>query len=85
MSQSILVIDTPEKCNSICPCFDVESGKFCNATHKEAEYWNCPLKSIPQKQEMVQQTSRKKMKQNLRVQGFNACVDEILKGENRNE
>lgn len=80
MGKSILVMDTPEKCNSSCPCFDVESGKFCNATHKEAEYWNCPVKSIPQKKEIVQQTSRKKMKQNLRAQGWNDCIDQILNG-----
>lgn len=84
MSKSILVIDTPEKCGSGCPCFDVESGKFCNATHKEAEYWNCPLKEIPKKREIVQQTSRKKMKKNLRSQGFNACIDEILKEGEKN-
>lgn len=82
MSKSILVIDTPEKCGSGCPCFDVESGKFCNATNKEVRFFACPLKPIPEKKEMVQQTSRKKMKHNLRSQGFNACIDEILKGDN---
>lgn len=85
MSKSILVIDTPEKCNLSCPCFDIESGKLCNVMREKAEYWNCLLKPLPKKIDMIEQISKKKMKRNLRAQGWNACIDEILKGANGND
>lgn len=76
MSKSILIIDTPSECNQYCPCFDVESGKYCNAKYSDEP---CPLKPLPEKKPIVEQKSRKKMKANLRAEGWNACIDEILK------
>lgn len=81
MNKSILVIDTPENCRS-CKLLDRESGKHCSVNFYGQ---SCPLVNLPQKKNIVEQTSRKKMKQNLRAQGFNACIDEILKGANGNE
>lgn len=76
MSKSILVIDTPNDCRD-CELRDRERGNF----HCSVKFSNepCPLVDFPQRKEIVPQTSRKKMKANLRAEGFNTCIDEILK------
>lgn len=94
MSKSILVIDTPECCRE-CPCHftDIvglgEDGQekffrfLCGAENREiAEKVNtgrqdwCPLKDVPDKYEPVSM--------NFEI-GYNACIDEFLKGANGNE
>lgn len=99
MSKSFLVIDTPENCSK-CPCHFTdmvgidEDGKekffrfLCGAENKEItekvnsgrQDW-CPLKDMPEK---------KKLKTVITYfegwnSGYNACIDEILKGTNENE
>lgn len=85
MSKSILVIDTPENC---CGC-DLEYGHYCGKEKRyisEEEFesipdW-CPLRDLSEKKE------ENKYHNNYErgvVDGFNACIDEILKGANGNE
>ena len=85
MSKSILVMNTPEACID-CPChFAEESGKvWCGKEKKELladdietykPDW-CPLKEIPRKK------PDKAMGEWLDFNcGYNACIHEILKGE----
>ena len=81
MSKSILVIDTPENC---CGC-DLEYGHYCGKEKRyidEEEFetipdW-CPHRELPEKKE------ENKYHNNYErgiVDGFNACIDEILKGD----
>ena len=90
MSKSILVIDTPENCDQ-CPCFLEVATDCCGVNGKDIDGhgkpdW-CPLK------EMVEKTSvgievcigNKTECVKSYVDGYNACIDEILKGENGNE
>lgn len=82
MSKSILVIDTPAKCN-VCRFSDRDVDcipeEYCKAHKDEREIINgrekpdwCPLKEVPQKYEPVSMNFER---------GFNSCVDEILKGD----
>lgn len=90
MSKSILVIDTPENCDQ-CPCFLEVATDCCGVNGKDIDGhgkpdW-CPLK------EMVEKTSvgievcigNKTECVKSYVDGYNACIDEILKGVNRDE
>lgn len=90
MSKSILVIDTPEAC---CQCkFSGSDGDYCCLKEdmvsdsnmiSEEEYLNkkpdwCPLRDFPEKK------SKNKYHNSYergKVYGFNACIDEILKGD----
>lgn len=85
MSKSILVIDTQESCWGC----DLEYGHYCEKEKMyigEEEFetipdW-CPLRDLPEKKE------ENKYHNNYErgiVDGFNTCIDEILKGENENE
>lgn len=74
MSKSILVIDTLESC---CGC-DLVNGHYCGKQKRyigEEEFetvpgW-CPLRYLPEKYRPVSMNFER---------GFNACIDEILKG-----
>lgn len=86
MGKSILVIDTPEKCNK-CPMFTINSGTldtFCvgfvgirkqigNYTPKgiQKPSW-CPLRDIPERYGTVSMGFER---------GYNACIEAII-GEN---
>lgn len=78
MSKSILVIDTPESCWGC----DLEYGHYCGKEKRhigEGEFetipdW-CPLRDFPEKYYPVSMNFES---------GFNACIDEILKGANGN-
>lgn len=88
MSKSILVIDTPKCC---CQCrFSGADGDYCclkenmvsdSNVISEEEYLNkkpdwCPLRDLPDKYEPASMNFER---------GFNACIDEILKGVNEND
>lgn len=89
MSKSILIIDTPENC-IVCHAMykSPESDNVfgCKATEvvggckriddlEEKPDW-CPLQKIPDKKELGYVNYGKDME----AAGFNACIDEILKG-----
>lgn len=93
MSKSILVIDTPERCSmceflkstdeEYCYCgrlgFDYRVNEYMRSMPKGKPDW-CPLRDFPEKKE------ENKYHNNYErgiVDGFNACIDEILKGVNR--
>lgn len=93
MSKSILVIDTPDGC-SYCPFhrYPVFCGIKCRSVmntmfdksgtdRPDSEFpkW-CPLRDLPIK---IEEENRGFGK-NYAI-GFNACIDEILKGVNGNE
>lgn len=87
MSKSILVIDTPEDCYKC----DLKDGYFCGKTKRwidEDDFpkpdW-CPLRDLPEKKPEVKYHGNgcfgvnEAMKNSFNL-GFNACIDEILKG-----
>lgn len=86
MSKAILVTDMPNECRD-CACFDSNDfGTFCGATDKEIKYdydkyeytkpnW-CPLKEMPK--ELVYGKTCNDLSY---TDGYNACIDKILKGE----
>ena len=95
MGKAVLVIDMPEHCDD-CPLrvlwakyHCVVNGKYCG---DEDGYYSsltkpswCPLKSLPEKKE----TSYQLDTLNVRIQwqgntfreGWNACIDEIVRGD----
>lgn len=85
MSKSILVIDAPENC---CGC-DLEYGHYCGKEKRyidEEEFeiipdW-CPLRDFPEKKDME---PGKTIIRAAQYEGWNMCIDEILKGANGNE
>lgn len=90
MSKSILVIDTPEKCDG-CVLHGTMIGKqICNAEIKRVKDENskpdwCPLRDLPKKKKYDNAVPAEKQWCFESIAGFNACIDEILKGANRNE
>lgn len=92
MSKSILVIDTPENCVKC----DLKDGYFCGKTKRWIDEdcfpkpdW-CPLRELPKKKPKVKYHGNgcfginEAMKNSFNL-GFNACINEILKGANGNE
>jgi len=46
MSKSVLVIDTPEKCNVLCPCYSSDLvGSYCKAI-RDDKGWCRPARKI---------------------------------------
>ena len=89
MSKGIIVVDIPKYCD-YCPAGSFESGVECLVApeghcvlsygfHIEKPDW-CPIKPIPEK---IESDSRNAHEDFDYVCGWNACVDEILKGEIR--
>lgn len=89
MSKSILVIDTPENCYDC----GIRKGYSCGGvsvicgigktlpTNLRKPDW-CPLRDLPEKK------SENKYHNDYErsvIDGFNACIDKILKGANGNE
>lgn len=90
MNKSILVIDTPERCST---CEFLKENKeeyycgrlnetdivedYMQSTPKGKPDW-CPLKEIPQK---VDEGNKYTDCEYYRAQGYNTCIDEILKGD----
>lgn len=85
MSKSILVIDTPECCGK-CPCFLEVATDCCGVNGKDIDShgkpdW-CPLRDLPKERD---ENNTYTDCEYYRVQGYNSCIDEILKGANWNE
>lgn len=87
MSKVIAVIDKPKSCE-VCPCF--EGGMFngvCRLekqtksnTEKTIPKW-CPLREVPQKKDY--DYCDRSIWTYERI-GYNACIDEIMKGSEKN-
>lgn len=84
MSKSVLVIDTPEKCDS---CMYIGTfHDFCRINCRDIKDasvkpdW-CPLKPLPEKKEYVDPTSSEKAKKNIIAVGWNTCINMIVKGD----
>lgn len=94
MSKSILVIDTPELCVD-CPLFKHDLNcipeDYCNVLGKEIVVLNkkpdwCPLRDLPRKKGLFSiDGTRDVMMIYARGlhEGFNACIDKILKGTDK--
>lgn len=80
MSKSILVIDTPENCGK-CPCFLEVSTDCCGVNRKDIDGHSkpdwCPLRDLPERKDME---PGKTVIRAAQHEGWNMCIDEILKG-----
>lgn len=95
MSKAILVMDMPERClNCNCVGHINRNGKFnvCRITGeilKEYDYYkqrpnNCPLRELPEKKEVCGKYPQEdKIVPSYKI-GYNACIDEIMKGVEEN-
>lgn len=92
MDKAILVTDMPKSCNecSLYVCYRQWSGDsgdcFCGVNKEDVQplskpNW-CPLQHVPKKQPHypVDETFLRGAKT-----GYNACIDDILKGAEKNE
>ena len=83
MSKSVLVIDTPENCDS---CMYIGTfHSFCKINCRDIKDTSakpdwCPLKPLPEKKEYVNPTSSAKAKKNIIAVGWNTCINTIVKG-----
>ena len=85
MSKAILVIDMPKSCkdcnimftdnySDYCPCNRQDVFNYvCSDTRPD---W-CPLKKVPEKPDYPP------INESSFVAGYNACIDEILKGSEK--
>lgn len=95
MSKSILVIDTPESCIK-CPLIKpistfTSQGYSCSRNNKKINHilekpdW-CPLLELPKKKEVRNFClGEGDYEQKGYQEGFNSCIEEILKGANGHE
>lgn len=85
MSKSILVIDTPECCGK-CPCFLEVATDCCGVSGEDIDSHSkpdwCPLRDLPEKKDME---PGKTIIRAAQHEGWNMCIDEILKGANGND
>lgn len=94
MSKAILVMDMPTKCiccplatttennNIICIIKNYQKkccSVFANVMNNSKPN-NCPLREVPQKKSEATATTSSYFK----VLGYNACIDEIMKGVEEN-
>lgn len=94
MSKSILVIDTPECCD-YCPVgriFGMAGQVECmegkdvrvNNNGRTIPDW-CPLLDLPERMKYNNIIPISKQHSVDYMNGYNACIDEILKGKNEND
>ena len=78
MSKCVLVMDMPKDCYE-CKLQDwltCRIAKKCNTSHSRPDW--CPLRELPKKKEDNANNSESFACFKL---GYNACIDELLKGE----
>lgn len=89
MSKSVLVIDTPENCNS-CDLCGGTFHVFCEVNHRDIEDFSvkpdwCPLKPLPEKMKVTGIYNGEYFKAGGKPPsykiGWNDCIDEITGGE----
>ena len=94
MSKAVLVMDMPEECAK-CNLYDHEYD-VCEPTEKNVRTFGkpdwCPLRELPKKKDSMNLNSIMEkckdrdsimdsvLKQFI-VDGYNSCIDELLKGE----
>lgn len=81
MSKSVLVIDTPEKCDS-CDLCCITFYPFCKVNARDIIDLNivpdwCPLKPLPEKKSTTAPVSNYEVQKNLFAAGWNACINKI--------
>ena len=79
MSKAILVMDMPKSCYE-CKLQDwltCRIAKKCNTSHSRPDW--CPLRELPEKNTKNYSDGYKYGKGYQ--DGYNACIDELLKGE----
>ena len=87
MSKSVLVIDTPERCEDCMLCYDRIGCYISIGTYPLSE--NCPLSPLPQYRpvnEYIQRGDARSMTHlitSIHDIGYNECLDEILKGKRK--
>ena len=94
MSKAILVVDTPQSCSKCkfayqfngihkCHLMNVSNGRYTRiseTTFAVERHYHCPLKEVPEKFEIYGiRYKGKNPVPSYRI-GWNACIDEILKG-----
>lgn len=84
MSKSVLVIDTPEKCD-LCDLCCITFYPFCKVNARDIIDLNivpdwCPLKPLPEKKSTTAPVSNYEVQKNLFAAGWNTCIDEITGG-----
>ena len=82
MSKAVLVMDMPSSCSKCDFCEHQDEGwLWCNIKNKTARAFDkpdwCPLKPMPSKKDDDFYDWDKANQ----VKGYNACIDELLKGE----
>ena len=84
MNKSVLVIDTPKKCDS---CMYVGTfNSFCKINCRDIEDLStkpdwCPLKPLPERKEYIVPIDNVESQKDIIAVGWNACIDEITGGE----
>jgi len=83
MSKAMLVMDMPNSCDEC----DVICTQYYKAI-KDENFENdmkpkcCPLREVPQKPDFRKAKTETVMNW---IEGYNACIDEIMKGSEENE
>lgn len=90
MGKCVLVMDMPSSCDE-CPLFGSHySDMTCKANGRSINYPYpkderqdfCPLRNLPEKKVLSGDVADiQKMGKELIDIGYNACIDELLKGE----
>lgn len=87
MAKGIIVVDIPENCgNCACCQYDGQYDRYCGVNGKDLMNidWNsekpdwCPIKPMPEKRNEHDACYDSDF---YRAEGWNACIDEILKGD----
>lgn len=93
MNKSIFILDTPECCNR-CPVgrifgmagqVECMGGKNIRVSQNGSTIPNwCPLRDFPKRKMLLGidgASTEMEIRERCRQEGFNACIDEILKGD----
>lgn len=84
MSKSVLVMGTPEDCES-CVLHGGIFHSFCKINCRYIEDLStkpdwCPLKPLPEKKEYIVPIDNVESKKDIIAVGWNACIDKITGG-----
>lgn len=87
MAKAILVMNMPTTCSEcmLCDlngcCLALKMVEFCEYRYDQKQKW-CPLREVPKKKEYEErQNSFENFGKQCQIDGYNACIDEIVGGE----
>ena len=86
MSKAILIMDMPESCGK-CPCVNdaktwcLSCNRIASLLYEPRPEW-CPLGEVPEYRDEGEEFT---VADYFRAQGFNACIDEILGGNDEKQ